>query len=564
MILVRKILSYITVLIAALMLFSACAIKDDLPYPIAKAEIVDIVLDGQCDEKGLDFAPAVIDKDNRTVDIYVDDRVDVKALYLKKLEVSLNARITIEGTDVEIDPESGLMPTLDCSQTVTLKLSTYQDYEWKIRVHQVILREVEVENQVGEASIDIVNRSVILYVSPTQRLSEVKVKKLQLGGQHGTTSPSVEGQVLDFSFRREFTVHYAYSNTPDTWHVYIYNAEQNISTTASVFPHCTRAYLQGSMQNGSTPVVEYRTQGGEEWQTLSADKVKASNTSFAATLDGLTPGTAYECRVQAGGSASDVQSFTTAPAQQLQYAGFDEWHTVGEGRQALYNPWPAGAECYWDTGNKGATTVGASNSTYLSEGGRTFANLQSKFIVIKFAAGNIFTGQYLKTDGTNGVLSFGRPFQSFPTHLQFDYKYQTSTINRGGGKWDENYSRYISRETYDGLKGQPDTCQVFVALIGDADEEEFQGQTYPFIVRTRPSELKLFSPNSDNVIAYGQMSKGNSVSEWTTETIQLNYRYTDRTPKYIVVVACSSKFGDYFIGGDESLMQLDNMKLLYQ
>ena len=76
--------------------------------------------------------------------------------------------------------------------------------------------------------------------------------------------------------------------------------------------------------------------------------------------------------------------------------------------------------------------------------------------------------------------------------------------------------------------------------------------------------MKLFSPKSDNVIAYGQMSQGNSVSEWTTETIQLNYRYTDRTPKYIIVVACSSKFGDYFIGGDESLMQLDNMKLLYQ
>lgn len=546
------------------MLLSACAVKDDLPLPIAKAEIIDIVLDGQCDEKGLDFAPAIIDKDNRTVDIYVDDRVDVKALYLRKLEVNLNARITVEGPNVVIDPESGLMPILDFSHTVTLKLSTYQDYYWKIRVHQVIVREVEVENQVGEAIVDETNRNVILYVSPTQKLSAVKVKKMQLAGQHGSTSPSVEGQTLDFSFRREFTVRYAYSNAQETWHVYIYNAEQNLSTTASVFPHCTRAYIHGTMQNGSTPVVEYRVENAPEWLVLGADKVKASNTSFTATLEGLFPATAYECRVQAGGSTSDAQHFTTAPAIQLKDAGFDEWHTVGEGRQALYNPWPAGAESFWDTGNKGATTVGASNSTYLTEGGRTFANLQSKFIVIKFAAGNIFTGQYLKTDGTNGVLSFGRPFQSFPTHLQFDYKYQTSTINRGGGKWDENYSRYISRETYDGLKGKPDTCQVFVALIGDADEEEYQGMKYPFIVRTRPSELKLFSPNSDNVIAYGQMSQGNSVSEWTTETIQLNYRYTDRTPKYIIVVACSSKFGDYFIGGDESLMQLDNMKLLYQ
>lgn len=563
MIILRKLHLYL--ILTSLCLMVSCTIQDDLPYPLVKAEVVNIILDGQCDEAGTGFAPAIIDKEKRTVDVYVDDRVDVSALYIKKFEVSHNARIHVEGTNISFTSEYSPALPFDFSRPVTFRLTTYQDYTWKVRVHQIILREVEVENQVGEAIIDETNRNVIVYVSPTQKLSKIRVKKMQLGGQHGTTSPNVEGQEVDFTFRREFQVRYAYSNTPKIWNVFIYNAEQNMETTVEIFPHATKAFAKGNMQNGTTPTVEYRkADSGEDWTTLFTDKVQTTSTSFTAALEGLLPGTDYECRVQAGGSTSDVQHFTTASAQQLENASLDTWHIKGTGNKALYCPWAEGGTSYWDTGNHGATTVGASNSTFQTDGERTYANLQSKYIVIKFAAGNIFTGEYLKTDGTNGILSFGRPFSSFPTHLQFDYKYQTSDINRGGGKWDDSYSRYISRQTYDGLRGQRDTCQVFIALIGDKDEEVYQGTTYPFIVRTRPSELKLFNPDDDNVIAFAQMSQGNNIQEWTTETLSLQYRYTDRTPKYIIVVASSSKYGDYFIGCDESLLQLDNMKLLYQ
>lgn len=248
---------------------------------------------------------------------------------------------------------------------------------------------------------------------------------------------------------------------------------------------------------------------------------------------------------------------------QLENSSFDEWHVVGSGNKALYNPWKEGGTSYWDTGNKGATTVGASNSTYGIEDGRTYANLQSKFIVIKFAAGNIFTGSYLKTDGSNGILSLGRPFNGYPSKLQFDYTYKSSIVNKGGGKWDERYSRYISQQTYDEMRGKPDSCCIWIALIGDKDEEEYEGVTYPYIIRTRPSTLKLFDPNSDNVIAYASFTSGDDQEDWTTRTISLNYRHSNRTPKYIIVVATSSKYGDYFIGGDGSLLKLDNLKLLY-
>ena len=556
------------ILMAALAALSSCSIKDDLPLPIRKAVVTAFEVEGQCDETGEGYAEPVIDKDNNTIDLYVDDRVDISRLRIKRMEVNFDADITIENAGSRFPGKSfsaagDACPTLDCSHDVSFMLTTYQKYRWTLRVHQVIKREVEVENQVGTAVIDPVNNNVVLYVAPSQDLRTVKVNKMILGGVHGKMEPDPTGQTLDFSLRRTYQVTYAWSKTPVAWDVFIYNADKEIATTADVFPHANKAYVTGNMQNGSTPLVEYRVQGTDKWTIVTPDHIKVTTANYEAALTNLLPATTYECQVTAGGVSSGIRTFTTAPKLQLENSSFDDWHIVGTGNQALYNPWKEGGSSYWDTGNRGATTVGASNSTFVTEAGRTYANLQSKYIVIKFAAGNIFTGSYLKTDGTNGILSFGRPFNSFPTKLQFDYRYTTSIVNKGGNKWDEKYSRYISKDTYDNMRGKPDSCCVYIALLGDKDEEVFEGVTYPFIIRTRPSELHLFDPDAENVIAYGQFTSGEDEPEWKTQTISLNYHYKYRTPKYIVVVASSSKYGDYFIGGDASLLKIDNLRLLY-
>ena len=556
-------------LLLSLLIFASCAIKDDLPEPVRKAAITAFEVEGQCAETGDGYAGAVIDNEKRTVDLYVDDRVDISRIRVKRMEVNFDATIVVEGSRSYFPERSfytsgSSCPVLDFSYEVTFVLTTYQTYRWKVRVHQIIKREVEVENQVGTAVIDGVNRNVVLYVAPSQDLSSVKVNKMILGGIHGMVSPDPTGQVLDFSRRRTFQVTYAWSETSVSWDVYIYNAEKSLSTTASIFPHANKAYVSGDMQNGTKPVVEYRIQGSSEWYTVPESQMLISTASYQAEITSLLPGTDYECQVTAGGVSSGVCSFRTAPNLQLENASFDDWHTTDNNGKELYNPWVEGGSCYWDTGNRGATTVGASNSTFGIEDGRIYANLQTKFIVTKLAAGNIFLGTYLKTDGANGILSFGRPFESFPTKLQFDYTYKSSIVNRGGNKWDEKYARYISKQTYDEMRGKPDSCCVYIALLGDKDEEAFNGVTYPFIIRTRPSELHLFDPNSENVIAYGQFTSGDDQTAWTTKTITLDYHYTDRTPKYIVVVCSSSKYGDYFVGGDASLMRIDNLRLLYE
>jgi len=566
------------ILSVTLLMFAGCAVKDDIPYPIVDGAITSFQVEGQCDETDGAYADATINKNDRTVTVNVSDTVDISKLRITLFEVSNDAEI-IPNDSLCIEPDnfpsrkfynstSSYSTAIDFTNgAAEFILRTYQDYKWTVYVHQVFLREVQLSGQVGNAVIDKNNHNVVVYVSAKQDLSKITVSKFSLGGQHGTVTPDPTAtSTFDFSRACTFQVSSPGKDEEETWHVYVYQTDVEEETTASAFARSISATVSGTIPNGTSPVVEYHLQGASDWITVPENQVSFTSTSFEAELTGLKPSTAYEYRVTAGSSTTATLSFTTAGDQQMENASFDNWSITDSNGNDLYQPWGVGEECYWDTGNHGATTVGASNSTYVNDGTRCYANLQSKYIVIKFAAGNIFTGQYLKTDGSNGILSFGRPFTSFPTKLRFDYKYKTSTVTRSA-PWSENYARYISKETFDNLKGNPDSCSVYIAL-GDWIPETFtnKGVEYscPYLIRTRPSELQLFDLEDEHLIAYAQMTQGDDVTSWTTETLTLNYRVKNRQPKYIIVVASSSKYGDYFAGGESSLLQIDDMKLLYE
>ena len=571
---------YIFMLILTTLLFSACVVKDDIPFPIVEAAITAFEVDGQCDELDENYAEAKIDKAKRLVEVYVGDTVNLSRLTIKRFEVSNEAKI-IPQDGICINPSrfpsiSFWRTTGDTSSkvnfsngTANFTLHTYQDYEWEVRVRQVIIREVQMAGQVGEAVIDPVNRNVIVYVSSRYNLNSIKVGKFSLGGQHGSVSPDpTQSETYDFSQSPTFQVRTAGSNEVQAWRVFVYLTDAQETAEATSFARSTSVAISGTIPMGSVPTVEYRAENVSEWTAVNPEQVSVNGTRFTAEISGLRPGTTYIYRVKAGDVVSEEKTFTTVDEQQLDNSSFDEWSISGEGTKALYQPWGEGQSKYWDTGNRGATTVGASNSTYADEGSRRFANLQSKYIVIKFAAGNIFTGDYVETDGSNGVLSFGRPFTSFPTKMRFEYKYKTSTINRTGGEWKSAYGDYISKELYEGLKGQPDSCNIYIAL-GDwepvtyVSENSGKSTVCPYLIRTKPSALHLFNTKDDHLIAFGQMTKGENVDTWTTETLTINYRIKNRQPKYIIVVASSSKYGDYFTGGESSLLQLDNIELLY-
>lgn len=549
----NKILYYLLCLLLA----TSCKIENDIPYPIVDGSIQAFEAEGQCDANGNSSTQTTINKNDRTISLYVNDTVDISRLRITKLTVTNDATLVIDSalcSNYSKFPTAGFesleaLPVstdtrVDFSQSVQMTLRTYQDYVWKIDVQQIINREIEVEQQ-QKVVIDEINHNVIIYVAPGQSLSQIKVKTFKLGGTHGTVVPDPTAtETFNFSQPAVFQVTQGWE-APETyteWTVYVYQSEEEMSNEANVFTRATSASLSGSIQSGKRPTITYKKAADSNWNTVADADIEVKGTSYTTTLQGLEPGTDYQYTIQISGSDDYSSTFTTTPATPLTDGSFDNWHQVDK----LWNPWASGSESFWDTGNKGAVTISDSNSIPTEEscnGSGKAASLESKYLVLKFAAGNIFTGSYVKTVGTNGVLSFGREFSSFPSKLRIHYKYTSATIDK------------VGEDSYSYLKGRPDSCHIYIALT-DWDQ--------PLEIRTRPSERQLFDKNDSHVIAYAEYISGQSDTQYQQKDLVLDYRYTDRTPKYILVVASASKYGDYFTGGVGSKLLIDNFELIYE
>ncbi len=304
-----------------------------------------------------------------------------------------------------------------------------------------------------------------------------------------------------------------------------------------------RAVLRGSVlrQTEDALSFQYREANTAEWQSVNAQQ---DGNVMTADIGGLKPNTVYQYRAVAGSFVSMVEkTFTTEEARQLENNSFERWS--GSSPLLVYGE---GEDMFWDTGNHGSSTLGknvttSSTDTYKNDGSLS-AMLKSQFVGVsiigKFAAGNLFVGRYLETDGTDGVLEFGRPFTSRPAKLRFWYKYNSGVVD---------YS-------CDSIaKGEQDIANIYIAL-GD--------WSAPVEIRTKASNRKLFDKNDENIIAFGELEQSQTVGEWTQCTITLDYRSLDRVPTYIVLTASASKYGDYFAGSTSSVLYLDDMELIYE
>lgn len=537
-------------------ILTSCAIENDIPYPIIEASIESMTVEGQRGADQNTFTAATINKSARTVTLYVNDGVDLSRLQILSLKTTTGAELVVDDPNVCEDyskfPTSGFASLdsiplssnthVNFSQPVTFTLRTYQDYQWKVTVNQIIQRDIEIDGMTDYV-IDTTTRTVIIYVDPETDRTNLNVKKLNLGGEYGRVSPDPTLQ-KDYSKPSTFNVSCSWEEYSYEWTVYVYpDSGESSSSSTEAFAMTTRATVNGKIQSGKTPVVEYRKESETSWITVPSANVNVSSNTFSATLTGLSASTTYKYRINVDGSIGSEQSFTTATATPLENGSFDEWSSEAAANGTLWQPWSTSS--FWDTGNRGATTIADSNSVPTSEtcnGSGKAASLETKWVVMKLASGNIFTGSYVRTDGTNGVLSFGREFKSFPSKLRINYKYTSATIDK------------IGEDALEYLKGRPDSCHIYIAL---ADWNQ------PLEIRTRPSERQLFDKNDSHVIAYAEYISGNSDSQYQQKDLVLNYRYTNRTPKYILIVASASKYGDYFTGGVGSKLLVDNFELIY-
>ena len=88
--------------------------------------------------------------------------------------------------------------------------------------------------------------------------------------------------------------------------------------------------------------------------------------------------------------------------------GFDNWHQAGK----VWYPNPGPTVKIWDTANKGASLLGDSSTipvdfVAVAGAGKQAARLESRWAVIAFAAGNIYTGEFGRVNGIGAELQWG-------------------------------------------------------------------------------------------------------------------------------------------------------------
>lgn len=505
--------------------FSGC-IKNDIPHPTVKLQITSLELEGQT-------GSTLFNQEERTVTVQLEETVDLKSVLVKSVT-------TTEGTNTSLKPGS----KLDLSSPAKVMLSLYQDYEWTIIGNQTIQRLFEVEGQIGESVFDPVSKRAVTYISPLTNPKTVTVLSLKLAPSGSSITPS-DMLTAPQDFRKPREVMVTYRGVSETWTLFV-EMKESLVTTKSANPWVNVVWLAAEGQVTENRGFEIREANASEWLVVDPAYITSEGTSFTARVPHLKAETAYIVRAYADSYFGEEITFVTGKGIALPNGSLDDWYQSGK----VWNPWLEGTTQFWDTGNKGSSTLGESNSQPTSDiwPGKTTgqaAKLESKFVGIgslgKFAAGNLFAGEFLKVDGTNGILNFGKPYSSFPTKLRTHYKYTTSPIN------------YTSTE-FPNSQGSPDSCFIYVA-VGDWNE--------PIEIRTRPSNRKLFDKNDPHIIGYAEFSSWTTVNEYQELVLELDYRAKDRTPTYIVVVASASKWGDYFTGGTGSTLWVDEFSLEY-
>lgn len=363
----------------------------------------------------------------------------------------------------------------------------------------------------------------------------------------------------------------ARTNTID-WTISVSNA--NIRAVNIPYPYqiwADRVTLYGEVINGRTLAPDaqlsfrYRKKSEQTWnEAIPAKLGEDQKTITSDEIKGLTPGTTYEYQVLEGDKVSNQTcEFTTEAALQLPNSGFENWS--GDSPKLIHG---SGEEMFWDSGNHGSATLKENVTTpdgSVKHGGNYSAKLESKFVAFwgigKFAAGNLFIGDYLKTDGTDGILGIGRPMGKDASGRPVTSR---PLALRG-------YIKYISGKVDYGKEQIPNGSQdigiIYMALT-DGEGKAYENSHWSFIIKTK--EKLFFDKNAADVIAYGEKTWEQSTEGEGMIPFEIRFDYDakpdgrTRIPNRILIVAAASKFGDYFEGSTGSKMWLDDLELIYE
>lgn len=529
------------ILYTVLFVISFGCIKNDLPLPVVTPRIVSMEVEGATSVE--------INSEQRIVYVTLDEVTDITKVNIHSISFEDDRTTTSFDTTV----------AHNLSQPVTLTLSIYQDYEWRIVTTQPIERYFTVADQVGSTEMDEINRRVLVYVKSNVDKRNVSVTSIKLGPKDITTySPSVDKMK---NFVNGLDVVVTSHGRSETWKLFVENTT-TVVEMKSVNAWTGIAWVSAMGVAGLDNGFKYRKAGDAEWIDVSGSDITTDGGAFSAGIDSLRPQTTYECYAYSGNDKTEIYTFTTEEALQMPNSSFE---TISNAESDKYfsfydpnSPIAANQTKWWCSGNKGSTTVGSSYSITNPDredkkDGNYSVRLESQYVIVKFAAGNIFTGEFDRVIGTSGgVVNFGRPFTLRPRKLSLWLKYENGPIDKFNGAPDNDPTK----------AGDMDRCQVFVAL-GDWDYRDYGGVPDSPVQINTTDKKTFFNPNSNNVIGYGSYVTNASTNGWIKVEIPIDYKFVNRKPTHIIVSCAASMLGDYFTGSTDSKLWVDGMQLEY-
>ena len=529
-------IKHIALALLGALTFSSC-IENTIPYPVEKIDILSY--------EGVGFR-AQIDPLTRNVKLILDEETDISQVEVTSVEITENGTASI--------PLTG---TFDLRTPIQVTLSRYQEYRWTISAEQPIERYFTVAGQIGQSEIDPESRTATAYVAEGTDLDQIQVTSLKLGPRSVTTmTPSIEELSSFHSVRYVYLQYPALKGAQERWQLYVLETDVKVTLTAAD-AWATMAWLYGAAEEGAKVGFRYRKEGDTAW--IEAPKATVSGGTFSTCVKGLTPETEYEFLAYSNEDLSPIAARRTEATRALENGDFEHW-SVDNG---IVYPYAAGGAPFWATGNVGASIANTTvtegvNDPRPGSSGQLSARLSSVYAnlfgVGRFAAGNLYVGNYVRNDGTHGIINFGRPFTARPVALRGWVKYNCGAMD------------YITTQPPGQTlqKGDPDCGSLYIAL-GDWDPAIYGGtEESPVEVATRRIEETAFNKDAEAVIAYGELLLGESVNEWTEVTIPINYRSTGRIPTHIIVAFAASRYGDYFSGSSKSVLWVDDFELIYE
>lgn len=521
-----------------LSLSASCTFKNDMSYPYLQGQITAFEVEGQ--------KSVTINAETQTVDVVLQETAEIADL--KVLDFAITEKTTAENAPGDV---------VDLTKPMSVLLKTYpgQEYMWTISASQPIERYVRCSGMI-EAIFDVKNQKVLVYVIEKQPLEEIVFEAMKLGpetsqiisttGHDGPTSGSVTRKVdfpmtLDCTLERNFTV--LYKGVEYVWTMTcIHKAVQNEVKSVDAWTY--RATVVGDYNGEGTPYYEYRQASEQEWTRF--DEVSVDGVTVTSEITGLLADTEYFVRLVSGDVHGVEMSFKTDAPVQLPGMGFDSWHYGGNNGKTWY-PYPQGdPNPCWDTANPGVSSL--IDNTTVPEyehkvEGDAAAKMVSSYAVVKFAAGNIFSGKFAKFESFTAYLDWGIPFTSRPYSLKGWYDYRPGIVDN------------VDKSKYPDMLGKPDFMHLQVALVAD----ESAG---PVVVDSSKPE-KLNFKTDPRVIAHAEIVSDENTGGYKEFELVLDYR-DNRTPAYAIVVASASYRGDYFTGAVGSTLYVDAFNFTYR